>query len=326
VLFLRFVAQKRKRGADDLLMEEVDAALVRDFLTWLAQTRKAKPRTCNQRLAGLKSFFKYVASVAPEHLDRCRLVREIPNRRVEHREHRYLELPEVEALRATARARSSARDEALVLFLHNTGARVQEVVDLDVEHLFLKGPPRVLLRGKGRKERTCLLWGATVQALKRWLTERGDTPDQRQQPLFTNTRGARVTRSGIAYILRSLAARTPALRDHLGPVTPHVLRHTTAMHLLKSRVDIITIAAWLGHADVSTTHGYVEADLRMKESAIAATAPTSTPPRRARYPGSKLIERLEAIGRASSYVQRDSTTPANQAAPRGLHRITPDSA
>lgn len=323
VLFLRYAAQQRRRSADELLLEDADASMVRGFLEWLAKTRGSSPRSCNQRLAGLKSFFKFVAAVSPEHLDQARLVREIPNRRVDHKEPRYLETPEVEALQAAGRARPSARDEALVLFLYNTGARVQEVVDLDLEHLFLKGPARVLLRGKGRKERTCLLWSATVKALQRWLAERG-RPQDKRAPLFTNARGARITRSGIAYLLRTLA-NAPALRDRKSPVTPHVMRHTTAMHLLRSRVDLITIAAWLGHADVSTTHGYVEADLRMNEAAIRATAP-AVGPARPRYPGAKLIERLEAIGRSPDYAQRRPPRSATRASSARQLRITPSSA
>lgn len=324
ILFLRYAAQQRKRSPDALVMEDVDAALVRGWLEWLARTRRASPRTCNQRLASIKSFFKYLAAVAPEHLDRCRLVREIPNRRVEHKEPRYLDKPEVEALQAVARDRASHRDEALVLLLYNTGARVQEVVDLDVEHLFLQAPARVLLRGKGRKERTCLLWGATVKGIQRWLAERDES--QRGSPLFTNSRGARLTRSGVSYILRSLVEQVPALRDRRLPVTPHVLRHTTAMHLLKSSVDLVTIAAWLGHADVSTTHGYVEVDLRMKEAAIAATAPAISPRRRSRYPSAKVIERLEAIGRSPDYAQRRRPESAAQAGSSRSLRITPSSA
>ncbi len=324
VLFLRHAAQQRRRSADELLVEDVDATLVRAFLEWLARTRSSSPRTCNQRLAGLKSFFKFLASVAPEHLDRARLVREIPNRRVDHKEPRYLDTPEVEALQAAAHARPSARDEALVLFLYNTGARVQEVVDLDVEHLFLKGPARVLLRGKGRKERTCLLWGATIKALERWLAERRN-PLEKGTPLFTNARGARITRSGVAYVLRTLAT-APLLRERKSPVTPHVMRHTTAMHLLRSRIDLVTIAAWLGHADIATTHGYVEADLRMRESAIRATAPAVGPGRRPRYPSGKLIERLEALGRSPDYVQRRAPNSASSAASVRQLRITPSSA
>lgn len=326
VLFLRYAAQQCRRSADELLLEDVDAAFVRRFLEWLAKTRDSSPRTCNQRLAGLKSFFKFVAAVTPEHIDRARLVREIPNRRVGHKEPQYLDKPEVEALQAAARGRPSPRDEALVLFLYNTGARVQEVVDTDIEHLFLKGPARVLLRGKGGKERTCLLWGATVKALQRWLAERGTTTQGQGKggPLFCNARGGRITRSGVTYVLRSLAEASD-LSKRTSPVTPHVMRHTTAMHLLRSRVDLVTIAAWLGHANVSTTHGYIEADLRMRESAIRATAPAIGPTRRPRYPADKLIERLEAIGRSPDYVQRRTSNSASEAASTRRLRITPNS-
>ena len=312
LLFLHYAAETIGQDPDRLELKQLDARLVRGFLEWLRRSRGCKPRTANQRLAALKAFLKYVASVAPEHLDRCRQIRDISNKRVAYAEPHYLDPPEVEALfRAAERTRVPLRDRALVAILYNTGARVQEVVNLNVEDLVLEAPPRVLLRGKGRKERTCPLWAATVRLLRLWVAERpGARPSD---PLFVNDRGARITRSGISYVLASLASRARLARgDKPVRVAPHVIRHTTAMHLLRSGVDIVVIAAWLGHADVSTTHGYVEVDLRMKQAVVAGAA-LPGPARRVRYPAPKLVARLKALGRGQDYAQRDTREPQTRA-------------
>jgi site-specific recombinase XerD len=305
LLFLHYAGETLGQDPDRLEIAQLDAGLVRGFLEWLRRTRRCKARTANQRLAALKAFLKYVASIAPEHLDRCRQIRDIPNKRVAYAEPRYLEPSEMEALfRSAEQARVSLRDRALLAVLYNTGGRVQEVVNLDVGDLVLEAPPRLQLRGKGRKERTCPLWAATVKVLRRWVAERpGARPPD---PLFINNRGLRITRSGVSYVLRSLASRARLARgEQPVRVAPHVIRHTTAMHLLQSGVDLVVIAAWLGHADVSTTHGYVEVDLRMKQAAVAGAA-LPRPARRVRYPAPGLVARLKAIGRGQDYAEQES--------------------
>lgn len=313
LLFLRYAGETLKQDIDRIELDQIDAPLIRGFLDWLRRIRGCKPRTANQRLASLKAFLHFVASVAPEHIDRCRQIRDIPNKRVPHAEPRYLELPEVEALfRSTEGTRASLRDRALVALLYNSGARVQEVVDLNVGDLVFEAPPRVNLRGKGRKERTCPLWATTVKTLRTWVGER---PDARPtDPLFTNQRGSRISRSGVTHVLKTLAARAQLARgERPVRVAPHVLRHTTAMHLLRSGVDMMVIAAWLGHADVSTTHGYVEIDLRMKQAAVAG-ASFPQPARRARYPSPELVARLKRIGRGQDYAEQGSSRSRPSAA------------
>ncbi|HVT04701.1 MAG TPA: tyrosine-type recombinase/integrase, partial [Thermoanaerobaculia bacterium] len=156
----------------------------------------------------------------------------------------------------------------------------------------------VTLEGKGRKQRTCPLWARTVVALQGWLAERnaGDGP------LFLNTHGRRLSRSGITYILRMLAARSGLTPRHANNVSPHVIRHTTAMHLLEAGVDITTIAAWLGHSQLSTTHGYLEITLRMKQKALAAA---SALPELAHghFPQGDLLTWLVALGCPQRYAQ-----------------------
>jgi integrase/recombinase XerD len=305
-LFLRYAAQRAGCSADRLDHAVLDVEVVCSFLVWLEQQRQCGARTRNHRLATIKAFARYVASVAPEHLERCRRIRDLPPARFEHPEVKYLEDDEVLALmRATAPA-EGRRNRALLLLLYNSGARAQEIVGLDVCDLRLDPVPVVMLQGKGRKQRTCPLWARTVDALKAWLTERGVTDG----PLFLNTQGRRLSRSGIAYILRKLAASAGLSPRHTARVSPHVIRHTTAMHLLEAGVDITTIAAWLGHAQLSTTHGYVEVNLRMKQKAVAAAAVVPEL-NQGEFPQGDLLTWLEALGRPQRYAQQPPSLSAN---------------
>ncbi|MBW8878816.1 MAG: site-specific integrase [Acidobacteria bacterium] len=302
-LFLLHTAQQKGCKADQLDATIFDVDTVRCFLAWLEQERKCCARTRNNRLAALKAFARYIASVAPEHLERCRRLRELPPARFEHPEVPYLEDDEiVQLLRAVAPTQQ--RDRALLLLLYNTGARVQEIVDLDLGHLRLDPIPVVTLMGKGRKPRTCPLWKRTVEALKAWLSKRGNAG----KALFLNAHGQRLSRSGIAHILSQLAARADIRPRHAARLSPHVIRHTTAMHLLQAGVDITTTAAWLGHSQINTTHGYVEITLRMKQKALAAMTPL---PELAggSFPEDDVLTWLEALGRSPRYAHSSPTVP-----------------
>jgi integrase/recombinase XerD len=297
-LFLRHAAERTGCSADKLEVAAIDADMVRSFLGWLEKERSCSARTRNHRLAAIKAFARYVASVAPEYLERCRRIRELPPARFEHPEVKYLDDDEILELMKAIDPVAERRDRALLLLLYNTGARVQEIVDLDVCDINLDPVPVVTLEGKARKQRTCPLWARTVLALQAWITERNDLDG----PLFLNALGRRLSRSGIAYILRKLAARAGISPRHATRLSPHVIRHTTAMHLLEAGVDITTIAAWLGHAELSTTHGYVEINLRMKQKALAAAA--SLPElAHGHFPQGDLLTWLAALGRPRRYVQ-----------------------
>ena len=305
-LFLQHAAQKLGCTADELDSTVLDVDTVRSFIEWLQSERQCGARTRNHRLAALKSFARYVASVAPEHLERCRRIRELRPARFERPEVNYLDQDEVlEIVRAVDPA-DGHRDRALLLLLYNTGARVQELVDLDASDLRLDPVPIVTLQGKGRKQRSCPLWARTVEALRAWLAERGNADG----PLFLNRQGRRLSRSGVAYLLRQLADRAGLSPRHATRVSPHVIRHTTAMHLLHAGVDITTIAAWLGHSQLDTTHGYIEVDLRMKQEAVAAA--NALPQLIAgNFPTGRLLTWLAALGRPPRYAQR--TTPRHRA-------------
>lgn len=305
-LFLQFAAETTGTDVDQLGMDALEPDMVRGFLVWLDQTRHCNARTRNHRLAALKSFARYVASAAPEHLDRCRRVRELVPARFEHPPIHYLDDDEVRALFQTIDAGSAPRDCALLLLLYNTGARVQEIVSLDLADLRLDSVALVTLEGKGRKQRTCPLWPRTVDALRAWIQNRGD----HDGPLFLNRLGQRLTRSGLAWILRKYASRLDSSPRHTSKVTPHVIRHTTAMHLLEADVDITTIAAWLGHAQLATTHGYVEITLRMKQKVIASdiALPKLSS---ASFPRGDLLSWLTRLCRSHGYVQHPTSLAAN---------------
>jgi integrase/recombinase XerD len=304
-LFLAFAAERAGCSADRLDHAVLDVDVVRSFLYWLERQRQCGARTRNHRLAALKAFARYVASVAPEHLERCRRIREVPPARFEHSEVQYLDDDEVLTLVKAIDPATGRRERALLLLLYNTGARVQEIVDLDVCDLRLNPVPIVTLEGKGRKQRTCPLWTRTVHALEAWLVERGDADG----PLFLNAQGRRLSRSGVAYILQKFTTRAGLSPRHAKRVSPHVIRHTTAMHLLEAGVDITTIAAWMGHAQLSTTHGYVEVNLRMKQNALAAAAALPELSQ-GEFPQGDLLSWLAALGRSRRYAQPPPPKPA----------------
>lgn len=308
-LFLAHASKVLKRSPDELDYAALDAQIVLSFLRSLKEDRGSGPRTRNHRLAALKTLARYVAMVAPEQLERCRKIRDLRPARFEHREVGYLAEEEVvQLLNACA---SVPRDRALFLLLYNTGARVQEVVDLNVADFNDEALPFVRILGKGRKQRTCPLWTRTVEALRAWLAER-ESP-RRDEPLFLNGRGYRISRAGIAFLLRKSARAANLTPRSSTRLSPHILRHTTAMHLLKSGVDITTIAAWLGHAQLNTTHGYVVIDTRMKQKAIAA-ANTLPELRRGRYPTRGLVGWLNSLGGGRRYAKRMAELPRKESA------------
>jgi site-specific recombinase XerD len=279
-LFLRFAATRVHRAVPDLTWADLDVEAVLAFLDALEQDRRNCVATRNHRRAALHAFFRYVGSMAPEQVERCRRILAIPAKRGPTRAVDYLERPEVESLlahvdRATARGR---RDYALLAFLYNTGARVQEALDLRAVALQLDRPYQVRLLGKGRKERLCPLWPQTAALLRALLAERGVAPHA-DAPVFVNHFGQPLTRYGVRHLLARYAAA--AARVHPGlarkRVHPHTLRHSCAVHLLQAGVDLNLIRSWLGHVSLQTTHRYAEIDLAMKRQALEQVPPLGTP-------------------------------------------------
>ena len=277
-LLFCYAADTLKRSVDDLSVEDLNAPLVLAFLDHLEKTRGCRVRTRNVRLAAIRTFFGFIAREEPALLLPAQTIRTIPLKRTGHKTVGYLEEKEMQAMlnAVDINARSGLRDKALLLLLYNTGARVSEVVGLKATDLRLDTATQVKLLGKGRKDRTCPLWPETAQALQAYLKERQTKyPDATQ--LLLNSNGNPLTRFGIRHILRQYGAKAqhacPSLTG--SRLTPHTIRHTTAMHLLRAGNDVNMVSYWLGHANINTTHAYVEIDMQMKRKMLQkAGAPT----------------------------------------------------
>ena len=272
-LLLVFAAERADKQPSRLRVEDLDRGTVLEFLDHLEAERGNSIRTRNARLAAIRSFFQHVAYEDPGSMGVAQRVITIPGKRTVRRVLSYLRKDELDVLLATPDRKSSKgrRDHALLLFLARTGARVSEAVAVNVSDLRLEAPCQVLLHGKRSKDRVVPLSADLVAALRELRDERA-IPRDAPQAVFVNTRGTRLSRFGVIHILG--ATVSGARLEHPGMLTstisPHTMRHTTAMHLLQSGVDLTTIQAWLGHASVLTTHHYVEADVEMKRGALAA--------------------------------------------------------
>jgi integrase/recombinase XerD len=297
VLYLRFVSTRKRCGIESLDIEHLSAAQVEEFLADLERARGNGIPTRNVRLAALHTFARFAASEAPEHLAELQRILAIPFKRGSQRVPlEYLDQREVEALLATPTRPTPAqeRDHALFALMFNTGARVQEVLDLKVRDVRLAPPYQVRLHGKGNKIRICPIWAHTAARLRR-LIERSPWTAEPDNPIFVNVHGAKLTRFGVRYILRKriavCATDVATLKDKR--IHPHSLRHTTAIHLLKAGVDFATISQWLGHASLNTTMAYARADLDLKRQALMQVFPDAPRPPRA---GRVSLERLDVAG------------------------------
>ena len=284
VLLLRFLSVQRKKPVTGLDLTDLDPPGIIAFLSYLEQERKNGVPTRNVRLSAIHAFFRFVASRNPEHLDLAQRVLGIPFKRARQRAIDYLEYEEIDTiLKAINRATlQGSRDYALLATMFNTGARVQEVADLRACDLQLTKPFQVRLFGKGRKERYCPLWPQTATVLRSFCKQRN--LDLRSEAcVFLNHREQPISRFGIRYILArclGLACEdAPNLRKKR--LHPHSMRHSMAVALLKSGVDLSTISHLLGHASPTTTNRYAKVDLEMKRQAIAKVKPV---PRQSRKP------------------------------------------
>lgn len=275
-LFLCFVSEQRGSSITALAAEDLCFKQVLAFLKYLEQQRGNCVRTRNQRRAALNTFFTYLALRMPEILAACQQIAAIPVKRTPPPDTHYLEREEVTALfRALPKeGRFALRDRTILLFLYNTGARAQETVDLRIEHLDLDPPAKAYLHGKGDKWRVCPLWEETARLFRRLLDERRASPDD---PVFVTGQNYPLTRFGIYKIVRRHAAPWDTRGPRPRKVTPHLFRHTAAVHLLESGVDVNVIRAWLGHVSLDTTNRYAELTLRAKAEALCACElPSST--------------------------------------------------
>ena len=280
-LLLRFVHETHGVEPAALVVENLDAPIILAFLDHIERQRTNCIRSRNARLAAIRSFFRFVQMREPAVLAIASRVLAIPVKRTERKLIGYFTRPEIDALLSAADRTNwdGRRDHALFLTLYNSGARVSEIIGVRRDEIILDAPASLKLHGKGRKERAVPLWARTAQVLRPWFQELG----QRFGGLaFPNARAHHLSRHGVSFLLNRLAERAatacPSLLNKR--ISPHVIRHSTAMHLLQSGVDPAVIALWLGHESVETTHGYVEADLTMMESAMGKLAPAGSAPAR----------------------------------------------
>lgn len=294
-LLFEFAQRRLKTSPSQLRLEDMDAPLIGAFLDDLQERRGNGPRTRNVRLAAIRSFFRFVALQEPSLSGLIQRVLAMPNQRCGRKPIAFLTSTEIDAL-LDAPDRdtwSGRRDGTLLLLMVQTGLRVSEITGLRCGDIVLGTGAHVRCRGKGRKERCTPLRRDAVNALRRWLRERAVSPNE---PLFPNARGDQLSRDGVAYLLAkhvtAARRRCPSLARKR--VSPHVLRHSTAMELLDHGVDRSVIALWLGHESAETTQMYLHASLELKEKALARTAPRNLPVGRYR-PDDRLLAFLRSL-------------------------------
>jgi integrase/recombinase XerD len=281
-LLLRFCRDVRGIAPERLRLEQIDVSLVEAFLDHLEKERRSSPRTRNHRLAALHAFFRYLQAEEPERMYQCQKILAIPLRRHARPTVGYLskeELAEVLA-QPDLRTPEGRRDAVLLSILYDTGARVQELIDLSVGDVRLDPPAQLRLVGKGRKMRAVPLMENTVQLLRDHIHENHfDRFEEFDKPLFRNVRNQRLSRSGIRYILQKYLLRAQSKCPSLNRrVSPHTLRHTKGMHLLQSGITLDMIRDFLGHVDVKTTQIYARANLEMKRNALEKISEPSPVP------------------------------------------------
>jgi site-specific recombinase XerD len=294
-LLLRFATDRTRTQACELDFADLDAPLIAAFLTHLETERGNGVRTRNHRLAAIHSLFSYAALHHPEHAASIQRVLAIPPKRFERNLVTFLTDDEVDALLAACDRSTwtGRRDHAMITLAIQTGLRISELAGLTCADVVLAAGAHVRCLGKGRKQRHTPLLPLTVDVLRVWLAERHGSPSE---PLFPTTTGRPMSRDAIerriSHHVRAAAQACPSL--HTKKVSAHILRHTAAMRLLLSGVDVTVIALWLGHEQVTTTNIYLHADMSQKERAIARTTPPNTTPGRYRAPDT-LLAFLEAL-------------------------------
>lgn len=294
-LLFGYLEQRTGKPPSALYLADLDAPAVLDFLDYLETGRGNSIRTRNARLAAIHSFMRYAAVRDPASLPITGRVLAIPAKRFDRPVLGHLSREQVAAILAAPDRRtwSGRRDAVLLATAYNTGARVSELTGLQIRNVLLDRQTAVHLHGKGRKQRAIPLWKNTAAELRGWLNQINSAPDA---PVFPNRTGAPMSRSGVRDRLDravAVAERTcPSL--HGQHITPHTLRHSTAMHLLQSGTDLAVIALWLGHSSPAVTHQYLEADLAAKEAVLRRLADPGPTPTRF-HPGDRLLAFLQEL-------------------------------
>lgn len=294
-LLLMFASKQNGKAPTKIQIADLDSTLVNDFLAHLESKRGNSARSRNTRLAAIRSFFRFVAMNEPTLMLQCQQILALPSKRYVRRTVDFLDRDEMEAL-AIAPDRSTwvgRRDHVILTLALQTGLRASELINLRCGDVVAGTGAHVRCEGKGRKQRCTPLRRETLKVLETWRKERGGSD---QDPLFPSYSGNKLSRDALEHIVQrhtlSAAIKCPALKGKR--VSPHVLRHSTAMELLQHGVDQSVIALWLGHESVETTQVYMHADLRIKEKALERMDPKTQKPSRY-HPDDKLLAFLEAL-------------------------------
>jgi site-specific recombinase XerD len=294
-LLLRFAQEHLNKAPSTLQLQDLESGFIAQFLDHLENDRGNSPRTRNTRLAAIHSFFRYAALEEPCHSALIQRVLAIPTKRCERKEVQFLTRPEIEALLDAPDLTTwiGRRDRALLSLAIDTGLRVSELISLRSDDVVVDSGAHVRCQGKGRKERSTPLHKPVVKILREWLREQNGRPED---PLFPSIRGGSLSRDVVEYLLAKHVAvaqdKCPSMAKKR--ISPHVLRHSTAMDLLQHGVDRTVIALWLGHERVETTQVYLHADLKLKEKILERTAPPNVWTGRYR-PDDSLIQFLESL-------------------------------
>jgi integrase/recombinase XerD len=279
-LYIQYLMDKNGVLPSKIQMKHLDAEYILKFLDYLEHERKNHTKTLNNRLAAIHSFLQYLSFEAPEYSSVIRKSLMIPFRKEEKRQLDFLTKAEIEALLNICNTEQELgrRDKLMVLLLYNTGIRVSELISLkrkDVMFDINGTSGYIRIMGKGRKERNIPLWKNTVRYVRQYLNKQASGENDK---LFINYAGEELTRSGVRYRIHCLVneakSGVPSLNGK--NVTPHTFRHSTALSMLQSGIDISTIAIFLGHESIQTTHKYMESDLEMKQKALEKVAEPSS--------------------------------------------------
>jgi len=272
-LLLKYCSLKKNIPAEKLTLDRLDKTLIEEFLEWLEYERNCTVSTRNQRLAALHSFFKYLQLERPHTLYQLQSILAIPVKKVQEKIIQYMSLNAIKILldMPNKETKCGRRDLVLLSLIYDSGARVQEIADINVTDVRLASPATVTLTGKGNKTRVVPIMEPMANLIKLYLKEnRLDLPHCSECPLFRNNAGKKLSRSGIAYILKKYFYEAKKLFPENMPekISPHMMRHSKAMHLLQSGVELIHIRDLLGHVSIQTTEVYARADSSMKRKAL----------------------------------------------------------
>lgn len=272
-LLLLFCQQRKGIAPEYLTLSQIDDTLVHEFVSWIECERRCSISTRNQRLAAIHAFFRYVQTEAPERLLTCQRILSIPFKKTGKPVVSFLTSDALKAIlnQPDRKTLAGRRDLVLLTTLYDTGARVQELINLVVRDIRLDQPSTIALKGKGNKIRHVPLMTKTASMLKEYLKERRlSTAGKYDHPVFFNSRHQKLTRAGIAYIIKKYVEAAKRQNNIVLPekISPHVFRHTKAMHLLQANINLVYIRDFLGHASVTTSEIYARADSEMKRLAL----------------------------------------------------------